>query len=339
MLAVASVVDLDQHVTRSRHPERRERLPAAVGGVLDAGLGDSIVQVANVPATIDEVARVHDRPYLERLRSFCEAGGGSIDPDTDASPGSWSTALAAAGAGLATIATLDRGEARAGFVLVRPPGHHALADRSMGFCLLNNVAVAAASLTARGERVLIIDWDVHHGNGTQAMFWNDPNVLFVSSQLVGHWPFSGGVNETGGDAAPGKTINFPLPHGATGDVLLRGLDEVVAPAAEDFKPTWVLISAGFDSHRDDPLGGLGFSTGDFALFTRRIQEFVGVPSRTVLFLEGGYDLHALRTSVTATVSALLDTSNANEAPTGGGPGRDVIVAAGEAQRVAKRRVD
>ncbi len=335
MLAVASLADLDRHVTHARHPETQARLSAAVGGVLDAGLEDAIVPVDVVAATVDDAARVHNRAYLDHLHDFCKAGGGPIDPDTDASIGSWDTAVLAAGAGLSTLAALDRGEALAGLVLVRPPGHHALVDRSMGFCLLNNIAISAAALTARGERVLIVDWDVHHGNGTQAMFWNDPNVLFVSSQLDDHWPFSGRVNETGGPGAPGRTINFPLPHGATGDVLLRAFDEVVAPVVQDFSPTWVLISAGFDSHRDDPLGGLGFSAGDFARFATRLRQFAPQDSRTVLFLEGGYDLNALRHSVGATVNALLGGTKTFEAPTHGGPGDHVVRAALSANQAAR----
>jgi acetoin utilization deacetylase AcuC-like enzyme len=335
MLAVASLVELDQHVTRSHHPECQERLPAAMGGVIDAGLRDAVVEVKVTPASTDDAARVHDRAYVEHLRSFCVSGGGRLDPDTDASVGSFDTAMLAAGAGLETIAALDRGEASAGFVLVRPPGHHALASRSMGFCLLNNVAVAAGALTARGERVLIVDWDVHHGNGTQEIFWNDPNVLFVSSQLEDHWPFSGTVEETGGPKAAGRTINLPFPEGTTGDVLLRAFDEVVAPAAEEFAPTWVLVSAGFDSHRDDPLGGLGFSAGDYALFARRLREFAPAQGRMLLFLEGGYNLFALRDSVAATVRSLLDAPSASEAPTSGGPGTRVVEAARRANELAR----
>lgn len=335
MLAVASLADLDRHVTRARHPETQARLSAAVGGVLDAGLGDAIVPVKVSAATVDDAARVHSRTYLDHLQAFCQAGGGQIDPDTDASTGSWDTAVLAAGAGLSTIAALDRKEALAGLVLVRPPGHHALVDRSMGFCLLNNIAVSAAALTARGERVLIVDWDVHHGNGTQAMFWDDPDVLFVSSQLDDHWPFSGRVNETGGPGAPGRTINLPLPHGATGDVLLRAFDVVVAPVVEEFKPTWVLVSAGFDSHRDDPLGGLGFSAGDFARFASRLRGFAPAESRMVLFLEGGYDLPALRHSIGATVNALLGGTKSFEPPTNGGPGEHVVRAAREANKIAR----
>ena len=335
MLAVASIADLDRHITRARHPERQARLSAAVGGVLDAGLEAAIVAVQVVAATTEDAARVHDRSYLDHLREFCQAGGGSIDPDTDTSIGSWDTAMLAAGAGLSTLSALDRGEAQVGLVLVRPPGHHALVDRSMGFCLLNNIAISAAALTARGERVLIVDWDVHHGNGTQAIFWDDPNVLFVSSQLDNHWPFSGGVHETGGPGAPGRTINFPLPHGATGDILLRAFDEVVAPVVQDFRPTWVLISAGFDSHRDDPLGGLGFSAGDFALFVTRLRQFAPQDGRTVLFLEGGYDLDALRLSVGATVNAILGGAKAFEAPTNGGPGGHIVEAALAASHAAR----
>jgi acetoin utilization deacetylase AcuC-like enzyme len=240
-LAISTTVAHDGHVTRPRHPERSERLPAAVAGVHDVGEDDAIVWVEPAMAERVDIERVHTKPYLDRIESFCASGGGSLDPDTDASPNSWNTARRAAGAGLAALDKLRNGEAEAGLVLVRPPGHHALADRSMGFCLLNNIAIAAASLTARGERVVIVDWDVHHGNGTQAMFWNDPNVLFVSSQLSPHWPFTGAVTETGGADAPGLTINLPFPEGATGDVFLKAYDDVVAPAVDRFRPTWVLV--------------------------------------------------------------------------------------------------
>ena len=306
-----------------------------MGGVLDAGLDEAIVKVEVSPAALADAGRVHTSTYLDHLRTYCLAGGGRVDPDTDASVGSWDTAMLAAGAGLSTIAALDRGEAAAGLVLVRPPGHHAYADRSMGFCLLNNVAIAAASLTARGERVLIVDWDVHHGNGTQNIFWDDPNVLFVSSQLEDHWPFSGQVGETGGERARGRTINLPLPEETTGDVLLRAFDEVVAPAADDLSPTWVLVSAGYDSHRDDPLGGLGFTAGDFAGFSSRIREFAPGDSRMILFLEGGYNLVALRHSVSATVGSLLGSARPVERPTSGGPGMGVVDAARRANRKAR----
>ena len=333
MLAVAALHELDRHDTGPRHPERPARLVAAWEGVCEADLRDAIVPVEIQPATRDDLARVHCNSYLDDVERFCAAGGGDLDPDTPVVKASWDTALLAAGAGLATIDALARGDADAGLVLVRPPGHHALADRSMGFCFLNNVAIAARSLTAKGERVAIIDWDVHHGNGTQAIFYDDPNVLFVSSHLKGHWPFTGDVEETGGRNAAGLTINLPLPEGATGDVLLRAVDELIAPAMQRLNPTWLLVSAGYDSHREDPLGGLGLAANDYADLTTRLMALV--PRRTLLFLEGGYNLDALRRSVAASASALVGGSHRPEISTSGGPGRSALDAAIAANQQAR----
>jgi acetoin utilization deacetylase AcuC-like enzyme len=338
MLAVSTTLELDHHDSGAHHPERPERLRAAMAGIADAHVAEAILTVPPRPVERSELERVHAVDYLDRLERFCGGGGGRLDPDTRVGSGSWETARRAAGAGLAVIDSIDAGEADGGLVVVRPPGHHALADRAMGFCLFNNVAVAAASLAARGERVLIVDWDVHHGNGTQAIFWNDPRVLFVSSQLQGHWPFSGGTDETGGPLAPGTTINIPLPEGATGDVLLRAMDEVVAPAAEQLVPTWVLVSAGYDSHRLDPLGGLGFSAGDFADFTERVRGFSPDQRKVVLFLEGGYDLDAVRMSVGATVGALLGQEHRPERSTSGGPGASSVEEARRANLRATQRM-
>ena len=181
VLVVVSAPDLDDHRTGAGHPEQPARMPAALGGIDAAGVRDAVVTVAPRPATEAELARAHRSTYVDALRSFCHAGGGAIDPDTVAVPGSWDTALLAAGAPIVATEALRRGDGDAAFVAMRPPGHHATEDQAMGFCLINNVAVAAASLVAGGERVLIVDWDVHHGNGTQAIFWNEPNVLYVST--------------------------------------------------------------------------------------------------------------------------------------------------------------
>jgi acetoin utilization deacetylase AcuC-like enzyme len=332
MLAVSSLHELDHHQTGGRHPECPDRLVAAWSGLQAADLGDALVMIEPRLATRVELERVHHPSYLDAVVSLCIAGGGSIDPDTRVSAGSYDTARYAVGAGLALVDAVESGAATAGFALVRPPGHHALADRAMGFCLFNNVAIAARSLTARGERVLIVDWDVHHGNGTQDIFWDDPNVLFVSSHLERHWPFSGDVEETGGAGAPGLTINLPLPAGATGDVFLRAYDTVVAAAVDRFAPTWVLISAGFDSHRDDPLGGLGLTAGDYPLLAKRLCAFA--PGRVVMFLEGGYNLDATALSVGSTAAALVDSDYRPERPTNGGAGGLAIDRALEAQQLA-----
>ena len=340
MLLLGAAPELDRHVSGRSHPERPERVPAALAGIDDAGLRDAVVLLEPRRATEDELALVHPVSYLDALRAFCEAGGGRLDPDTGAGPGSWDTALLAAGAALAAVDGLARGDGEAAFVAARPPGHHATADTPMGFCLLNNVAVAAAALAARGERVLIVDWDVHHGNGTQDIFWDDPRVLYVSTHQSPLYPGTGAALESGGLGARGLTVNVPLPPGTTGDVMLDALDTVVSPVVERFSPTWVLVSAGFDAHRADPMAGLELSAGDFADLARRVRSFAPTGGRLVLLLEGGYDLDALRLSTGSALAAVMDVDFRPEASTAGGPGHDAVRAAGTvAARVAEHAAD
>jgi acetoin utilization deacetylase AcuC-like enzyme len=307
-----------EHVAGYGHPERPERVEAAVRGIRDGGLGDEVVSVEPREATVDELALVHDRGYIEALRRFCERGGGALDIDTSAVPASWRAALAAAGSGLDAVERLDRGEAGAAFCAVRPPGHHALADRAMGFCLFNSIAVCAAALAERGQRVLIVDWDVHHGNGTQDTFYEDGRVLYLSVHQAHFYPFTGSIEERGAGAGEGLTVNFPVPRGATGDVYQAALD-AVSPLVAAFSPTWVLVSCGFDSHADDLLGSLGLREGDFADLTRRCAGY----GRTILFLEGGYELDAIAGSSAACATALV--GRPSDGPrTAGGPGMDVV---------------
>lgn len=318
------------------HPERPDRIGAARAGVDDLRLGEDLHVVGPHLATRVELTRVHEGTYLDELGAFCYAGGGDIDVDTYATYDSWTIAQNAAGAGLAVIRELERLQDGVGFVATRPPGHHALRDRGMGFCLLNNVAIAAAALTAQGERVLIVDWDVHHGNGTQSIFWDKPDVLYVSTHQSPLFPGSGAAYEIGGMNALGRTINIPLPAGATGDVLRRGIDEIAIPVIEEFDPTWVLVSAGFDSHRDDPMADLALTSGDFAALGRTVAGFAPRPGRLAIFLEGGYDLAALRSSVTATLAAALDGPVETETPSSGGPGMAAVENTLEERLVALR---
>ena len=221
---------------------------------------------------------MHPAAYLSHLKLVSEAGGGRLDPDTAVSAGSWAAALLAAGAGLTAIAALQRGEGTAAFCAVRPPGHHATRDESMGFCLISNVAVAAMALVDQGERVIILDYDAHHGNGTEAVFFDDPRVLFVSFHQWPLYPGTGAAHDLGVGNGFGYTMNIPLPPNATGEHYLRAFDELVAPRAQAFAPTWLIISAGFDGHRDDPITDLGLSSGDFALLTQRALRLMPRPA-------------------------------------------------------------
>jgi acetoin utilization deacetylase AcuC-like enzyme len=313
-----------EHLAGPRHPERPERLQAVLDGVELAGLHDAIEPLAPEAATRDELERVHPAHYLDRIEGIVAAGGGRLDADTYASAGSWLAATLAAGAGLTAVRALQAGRGSAAFCAVRPPGHHATTHESMGFCFVNNVAVVAAALADQGERVMIFDYDAHHGNGTQAVFYHDPRVLFVSLHQWPLYPGTGRHTEVGEGAARGTTVNIPLPPGATGDVYLYAFDELVAPIADRFRPTWVIISAGFDAHRNDPITELSLAAGDYAPLTARALSLVPAGRRLVM-LEGGYDLDALTLSSATVLRELADESGAPwEKATAGGPGGGAV---------------
>jgi len=308
------------------HPERPDRLRAVLEGVRLLDLDDEVTVDVPRPATSAELERVHDPALVKALDVLSEAGGGWIDADTAVNDASYDAAVLAAGAGLTAVERLRAGDATSAFCAVRPPGHHATPTRSMGFCLFNNVAVTAAALVDQGERVLIVDYDAHHGNGTQDAFWRHGNVLYVSLHQYPLYPGTGGPREVGEGAGRGTTVNIPLPPGSTGDSFRAAVDEVVAPASASFAPTWLLLSAGFDAHRADPITDLGLSSGDYADLTSTLLALVP-PGRRVVFLEGGYDLEALRDSAAACVAAMAGERRVPEPPTSGGPGRDAVAAA------------
>jgi acetoin utilization deacetylase AcuC-like enzyme len=246
---------------------------------------------------------VHDPAYVDMIEAFCSMGGGALDMDTIVSAESWDAALTAAGGVLATIDEMEGRSDSAGFVLARPPGHHALADRAMGFCIFNNVAIGAASLRRRGRRVAVLDWDVHHGNGTQALLGDDDGVLYVSIHQSPFYPFAGDVSSFAEGPAPGTNLNIPLPEGTAGDVYRDAWASVVIPTLVRFDPDWVLVSAGYDAHYLDHLAGMRLIEDDYGWMASHLADVF--PRNRVLFvLEGGYDLDALRSAARATVMGL-----------------------------------
>ena len=287
------------------HPERAQRITALEAALEErAWLGYEVREAP--PAEKEQLERVHPRKHIERVRAR-SAEGVPFDLDTPVSPGSWEAALHSAGAACAMTEALLRREAPTGFCGTRPPGHHAEASRAMGFCLFSNVAVAARhALDALGaERVMVLDWDVHHGNGTHAIFHSAPEVLFAS---IHQWPFypgTGALEDAGSGPGEGYTINLPVPAGSAEDEWLSLVEHVVLPATRAYRPDLVLVSAGFDAHRDDPLAECRLEAVSFSHMARHVRalaEELGVPVGAVL--EGGYDLDALTASALATMEAL-----------------------------------
>jgi len=309
------------------HPERPERLGATVQGVTDGAVAvnATLDRPAVEPADDLALQLVHTAWYLETLDAAAARGGGWVDPDTYLGHASRAAARLAAGATLQAAVAVAGSHAEVAFAVVRPPGHHAGPERAAGFCIINNVAVAAAWLRQAGlaQRIAIVDWDVHHGDGTQAIFEADPELCYASTHQSPLYPGTGAINEQGADKGFGCNLNIPLPPGATGDVYVAGLDRVVGPLVQVFEPTWLLISAGFDAHRRDPLTDLGLTSGDFGLITRRLIELVPTAKR-IMVLEGGYDLQALADSSGAAMAALLGVDDEPEKPTAGGPGHRVL---------------
>ncbi len=292
---------MDGHDMGFGHPERPERLGAARRAI-DGLTGDAVAVATPEPATLDAISAVHDPRYVEAIQGFAGQRV-QLDPDTSLSAGSVEAARLAAGAGVAAVDAVLDGRARSALALVRPPGHHAERAHAMGFCVFNNVAVAAQHARSRGrERVLIIDWDVHHGNGTQHTFADRRDVLFFSTHRYPFYPGTGAAHEVGHGEGEGFTVNVPLPPGRTDGDLLHAFEAILRPVAETWRPDLVLVSAGFDAHRRDPLGGMQVSAEGFASVCSVAQEIGG--GSAVLLLEGGYDLRGLEDSVRACAEVL-----------------------------------
>jgi acetoin utilization deacetylase AcuC-like enzyme len=291
-----------EHRTPRGHPERPARVEAAIRGL--RSFPDGVVELAAPAADRAALERVHTAGYIDAVEAFCAAGGGAIDADTFAVEATWIAALHAAGGGPAAVDALVDGVADTAFVAVRPPGHHAEASEAMGFCFFNNVAVTAFHLRAMGCRVAIVDWDVHHGNGTQRTFYRDPDVLYVSLHEFPFYPGTGWVTETGAGPGAGTTVNIALPAGTSSASYLAAFGRIAVPVVDAFDPDWILVSAGYDAHRFDPLGGLLVESADYASMASALAHIVP-PNRIVAFLEGGYDLDAIVASTRLTVEGLF----------------------------------
>jgi acetoin utilization deacetylase AcuC-like enzyme len=303
-----------QHET-GEHPENKRRLVVARQALLDSGL--DLEWVTPEPAPVSAIARVHATAYIDSVRDLAARGGGWLDLDTAVSPDSYEAALLAAGAGLLAV---DRALAtgQKAFMLVRPPGHHACRSQGMGFCLFNNIAVAAAhALEERGlERVLIVDWDVHHGNGTQSMFYGEPRVLFFSTHEAGHYPGTGMAREVGSGEAAGFTVNVPLQAGEGDGAVFQAFETLLEPLARAFKPELLLVSAGYDPQGGDPLGDLQFSRDSFQWMAARLLRMADETGAAgpLCFLEGGYVPEMMAQSVVATLTGLGGEAPAFEPP-------------------------
>jgi acetoin utilization deacetylase AcuC-like enzyme/formylglycine-generating enzyme required for sulfatase activity len=307
--------DYLQHKTGPGHPERPERLTAIMNRLRDSGLISELVPVEPEKATVDWITQVHLPEYVERVKQSCQSGIGWVDsPDATASEESYEVALLAVGGALAAVDAVMEGSLRNAFCAVRPPGHHALANRAMGFCLFNNVAIAARYLQKKHKlsRILIVDWDVHHGNGTQDTFYGDPTVFYFSVHQYPFYPGSGGQSEKGEGEGLGFTLNVPLPAGSGDQRYQEVFQGILEPAAHEFEPDFVLISAGFDAHENDLLGGMRVSTRQFAEMTRTVKGIAEkcCEGRLVSLLEGGYGLEGLAESVEAHLRVLAETSGA-----------------------------
>lgn len=296
------------HVPPRPHPEKPERLQAVREALERAELWDRLPREEPEPAGSELLELVHPQGYLDQVRRASRAPGVWLDPDTYAVEGTWRAVAAASGAAVRAVDAVVRGQASWAFALVRPPGHHAGFGRAMGFCLVNHVAVAARYAQERlgVRKVLVLDWDVHHGNGTQEVFYRDGGVLFASVHQEGWYPGTGAVEETGEGDGEGLTVNVPLPAGVGDEGYRTVFEEVLIPLGDAWRPEVVVVSAGFDAHHTDPLGRMQLTEAGFGRLASLLQEAAGrwCGGRVVLVLEGGYDPRGLPRCVEATLRVL-----------------------------------
>jgi acetoin utilization deacetylase AcuC-like enzyme len=309
------------HDTGQGHPERSQRIEVLLSSI---GEPAGVKRLSPRPATPDEIVLVHAESHFDAVAGTRGVSRAAFDADTPVSAESFDTACLAAGGLLTIIDEVMEGSLENGFAMVRPPGHHAERGRAMGFCLFNNVAVGAAHLRHRYglERILVMDWDVHHGNGTQHSFYGDPGVLYVSTHRYPFYPGTGGIDEVGAGEGTGYTVNIPFPGGFGDAEYADAFEAIVAPVAELYEPQFVLISAGFDPHARDPLGGMRVTEAGFAGMARSLLDVAGRCSqgRCVAVLEGGYDLTAIRDSSAAVLAQLMDAGRiGSDIPDRGGP--------------------
>jgi acetoin utilization deacetylase AcuC-like enzyme len=305
----AVVIDEDylKHFPGSSHPERPERIKVLLD--FTASLDRSAFQLLPPrSATRAEIEACHSSDHVALVESTSQVNQYALDGDTITCRDSFGVSLLAAGGFLELLDAIGAGNVKNGFALVRPPGHHARPENAMGFCLFNTMAIGAEYLKRvyQARRILVMDWDVHHGNGTQEMFYSDPAVLFISTHQYPFYPGTGAAREVGAGAGEGYTINVPLPAGCCDGEYLGVFRDIVLPAVTKFKPEWILVSAGFDPHERDPLGGMGVTDGGFAAMARALlgmaAEFTN--NKIAFLLEGGYDLPALRNSVGAVLNEM-----------------------------------
>ncbi|RLT35376.1 MAG: histone deacetylase [Chloroflexi bacterium] len=334
MLNVGFVTD-PSHLTHERmgHVERPERLTSIVAQLEVTGLRARMTELEPRAATDAELLAVHQQAVLDEVARHAVPGVSWIDSDTYVTPESPAIARRAAGASIVATEAVLRGEVQSAFVAVRPPGHHATVVNSMGFCLYNNVAVAAAAALRSGlERIAIVDWDIHHGNGTQAIFEADPRVLYVSTHAAPFYPGTGGVHEIGSGAAAGTKVNIPLQHGTADRGFVAVYEQVVVPALERHRPQLVLVSSGWDAHANDPLGTLNVSTAGYTRVAELVIDAARrlCEGRIVVALEGGYDTHALAWCASNLVQLLLGetpTPDPQPATPPAGPDPSMVIGA------------